>query len=165
MGDGPIQKHVHQSVLAIPGPHAKAPHRPHVEIIDQRDDPAAGEARIASRMHSRPADGLIFEISDDAGCGVVLAQLAHALGPRLPSQRDVLLAADAIAQAEADIGCRILRPDQRRNVIEDSGRAHLDAHGVSVAQTMNDVDSYSARLRSGRQSPRSISNACARSAG
>ncbi len=62
-----------------------------------------------------------------------MAQLAHAISALRPAQRHILLAADAIAQAEAHVGRRLLRADERRDIVELRCWSNLDAHAISVA--------------------------------
>ncbi|GEC74930.1 hypothetical protein GCM10010213_09520 [Microbacterium maritypicum] len=89
--------------LRVPRAHAEAPQRPHIEIIDVRDQPISSEARLPSGMHGGPPDRCVVEIRDHTGRRVLTAQLAHAVGASAPLQRHVPFAADAIAEAEADI--------------------------------------------------------------
>lgn len=131
--DRALDQRVRDALPAISGAHAETPPRPHVAVVDMRDEPVAGEARLPPRMQRRPSHGLAVEVGDHAGRWILLAQFPHAIGACGAAKRAVLPGTDAVAQAEAHIRRRLLRPHQRGDIVEHGRRAHLDAHVPSLA--------------------------------
>ena len=79
--DGPRQQVVRDALSTVARPHPDAPHRPDVEIVDVRDLPVAGEARVGTRVHRGPADHLIAVVGEHAGRRSLPDQLLHPLAP------------------------------------------------------------------------------------
>src|SRR5699024_2628799 len=106
--DRAVDERVRDALLAAPWPHPNPPQGPHVEIVHVRDPPVAREARADPRMHGSPPDRSVAAGREYPWRRILSAQLAHAVGPSRTVQRVILRAAEAITQAEAHVGCRLL---------------------------------------------------------
>lgn len=138
--DGPLDQRVRYALPAVPRTHPHAPERPHVEVVDVRDEPVPRERGIPAGMNRRPPDRFVVEVSDHAGRRVLMAELPRAIRALGASQLIVLFAADPIAQAEAHVRRRLLRPHEKGHVVELGRRSHLDAHAESLMHPTDIVE-------------------------
>ena len=103
--DGTGEEMVGDTLLAVAGPDAEAPHRPHVDLVNVGDLAVSGEARIGAGVHGRPTDDFVVVVGEHARWRILLDEELHPLAACRAHELAVLLGGgEAIAQAPTHAG-------------------------------------------------------------